>query len=168
MKDPKEMTWDDIDEIGRQVGAIEDEIAQTKLDADERIRAIQQEAEAAIKAKEAIVKSKIEEAKKAFNRLKKELGEAKSKDLAFVIVGTRTPAPKLNLQSGVTEAQAIMRAETLGANDVIQVDKRIRKEVLEVKPAKVIAEVGYYWTDPKPKFFFETKRAVGADKRRVA
>lgn len=164
----KDMTWDDIDTGLKRIAEMERAIAEKKVELELGQARLKQRYEDYKKARNEDKKGVLNLIKKAFNRLKKgpDMNGLKSRQLRYGRIGYRAAPRSLSLRKGVTPEQAIENVKALGlAHELIRTTEEINIEVLERKTAKIIAEVGFYWTTPAEKFFYETTTELEPGKK---
>jgi len=164
--DPKQWTWEDIDQALYEIRLLEEEIERDKANAEESIRTIREAFEAVRKANDTHISDHAAKVRVAFARLKKELGEARSRELAWGTVGAREVS-SVKFDKGVAEQDAIRRAEAAGLYEVVQVEKRLLKEALKAKGAGAL-ELCCCRLARQERFFYETRRGVSRPVRKTA
>ena len=164
--DPKEWSWEHIDLALHSIKIIEEEIERDKANAEESIRRIREAYETVRKTNQMRISSYASAVRAAYKRLKKDLGEARSRELPWGTVGTREIV-SVKLGRGVDEQDAIRRAESAGLYDVIKVEKRLLKEALKAKGAQALELVGCHLAR-QDRFFYETRRGVSRPVRKSA
>ncbi|MDP8255593.1 MAG: host-nuclease inhibitor Gam family protein [Candidatus Alcyoniella australis] len=164
--DPKAWTWEHIDLALHSIKTIEEENERDKATAEKAIRIVRESFQKTKKANEAEISSRAGDIRKAFKHLKKDLGDARSRELPWGTVGTREIV-SVKLGRGVDEQDAVRRAESAGLYDVIKVEKRLLKEALKAKGAQALELVGCHLAR-QDRFFYETKRGVSRPVRKSA
>ena len=122
-RDPKTWDWDDVDGALREIVGLQQAIEAHRVTAEAAIATIKEQYEVSRKEKEASIKLLTGRIKKAWTRLKKDLGNAKSRGLPWGEVGTRQVV-NLKFDRGLKTGDVIARAEQHGFYDVVKVEKR--------------------------------------------